>query len=73
MKSRNQQVDGLRGITVLMIVFYHLICRYSELYLDKSIYFLNQWGKFGVSIFLLISSYYSVSSRGNKYSILKKY
>lgn len=54
MKSRNQQVDGLRGITVLMIVFYHLICRYSELYLDKSIYFLNQWGKFGVSIFLLI-------------------
>lgn len=72
MKSRNQQVDGLRGITVLMIVFYHLICRYSELYLDKSIYFLNQWGKFGVSIFLLISSYYSVSSRGNKYSILKK-
>ena len=38
MKSRNQQVDGLRGITVLMIVFYHLICRYSELYLDKSIY-----------------------------------
>lgn len=72
MKSRNKQIDGLRGITVVMIVLYHLICRYSELYLDKSIFFLNQWGKIGVSIFLLISSYYSISSRWSKYSILKK-
>lgn len=72
MKSRNKQIDGLRGITVLMIVLYHLIFRYSELYLDKSIFFINQWGKIGVSIFLLISSYYSISSRQNKHSILKK-
>ena len=72
MKSRNKQIDGLRGITVLMIVLYHLICRYSELYLNKSIFFLNQWGKIGVSIFLLISSYYSIGPKWNKHSILKK-
>ena len=29
MKSRNQQVDGLRGITVLMIVFYQFLYFYS--------------------------------------------
>lgn len=62
--NQNSQIDGLKGISSLMIVTFHLICRYSQIYLQKDIPFINLWGSLGVCIFLLISVYYNLSGTG---------
>ncbi len=47
MKNRNKEIDFLRGIAILMVVFYHL----------KSVYFLNKVGWMGVDLFFVLSGY----------------
>lgn len=56
--ERNKQIDGLRGITILLIAIFHLFCRYREIYCGYTIWYLKWMGDFGNSIFLLISSYF---------------
>lgn len=57
-KSKNLQIEGLRGITILIIVIYHLFCRYLQIYHMSDVYVLHYWGSFGVIIFFLISTYF---------------
>lgn len=59
-KNKNLQMESLRGISIIIIVLYHVLYRYQQLYTSNnpSYLFINLWGDFGVSIFLLITGYY---------------
>ncbi len=60
-KKRNQQVDGLKGIAMLVVMAYHFFFRYAELYApghSLSIPLLGKWGVIGVTIFFVVSGYY---------------
>lgn len=57
-EQRNKQIEGLRGIALLLVVTYHLICRFGQLYLNKDYYILHYFGSAGTSFFLLITAYY---------------
>lgn len=56
--SRNKQIDGLKGILAVIIVVYHVVCRYQQIYLDSSIEFMERWGTLSVCSFFVISGYY---------------
>lgn len=56
--SRNVQIEGLRGASTLLIIIYHMFNRYQQIYLDKSISWMNHLGSFGVAIFFSISFYF---------------
>lgn len=56
--ARNRQIDGLRGIIVVLISVFHVFCRYQQIYESTSIPFVELWGDFGVIVFLLISAYF---------------
>lgn len=66
-KRRNTQVDGLRALAILMVVFFHLFVQYRNLY-DES--FTRVAGvnmsTVGTSIFLILSGYYIVNSNKEK-------
>ncbi len=61
-----QQVDGLRGLLALMIVFFHIFCRYDQLYCETTIPFMENWGTYGVSVFFVISGYFMLSTHDNE-------
>lgn len=63
---RNRQIDGLRGITIVLIVIFHIFCRYREIYCGYTIWYLKWMGDFGNIIFLLISSYFLIGMVGKK-------
>lgn len=69
--ERNKQIDGLRGITILLIAIFHLFCRYREIYCGYTIWYLKWMGDFGNSIFLLISSYFLIGIIGKKIHLKK--
>ena len=56
--GRNVQIEGLRGFALLLIIVYHLVCRFGQLYLAKDNLVLHYLGSSGTTIFLLITSYY---------------
>ncbi|RGW14007.1 acyltransferase [Ruminococcus sp. AF13-28] len=68
---RNKQIDGLRGVTIILIVLFHLFCRYREIYCGYTIWYLKWIGNFGNSIFLLISSYFLIGILGKKINVIK--
>lgn len=71
-KNRNLQIDGLRGIGCIIIVLFHCICRFSQLYLGKDIKLMNDWGDFGVILFLIITAFTLKAERKeNNFSALK--
>ncbi len=56
---RNKQIEGLRAMGVMMIVLFHYIYRFNELYGDASAFsVLSQWGTIGVGLFFMISGYF---------------
>jgi peptidoglycan/LPS O-acetylase OafA/YrhL len=63
--KKNDSIEGLRGLMILMIVSYHLIYRFNELYLNTAynIFGIGLWGKFGRIVFLVISSYFLYSEK----------
>lgn len=56
-KVKNIQIEGLRGICVLLVVLFHIYPRYYQLFFCSDIMWMNQWGTFGVYVFLLLSSF----------------
>ena len=66
MKYRNQEIDGLRAISVLSVLFYHV-----ELYLNKTSFFNG--GFIGVDIFFVISGYLISSIIINEFVETKKF
>lgn len=55
MIERNKQLDGLKGITAIIILVFHLFCRYLQIYENNNIEWMSNWGTFGVIVFILIS------------------
>ena len=54
-KRRNLQIDGIRGVAILLVVCFHLFCRYKQIYHNTTIPILEHLGSLGVTIFLMIS------------------
>jgi len=55
---RIKELDGLRGISILLVVFYHFFSRWPEIYPYKNQFadfFLFKYGSFGVELFFMIS------------------
>ena len=59
--ARNLQIEGLRGISILIIVIFHIFDRYQQLYLGREIKWMNYWGSLGVTSFFLISGLFAVN------------
>lgn len=68
---KNKQINSLKGILMLMIVFYHYTYRFQELYHIPTINFitLEFWGIIGVAGFFIISGYFIFPRDSNHYSI----
>lgn len=70
-KNRNLQIEGLRGLTILIVMIYHIFYRYFQLYSDAKIDALQYWGSIGVMIFFMISAYYLGSEAENNFSLIQ--
>ena len=68
---KNRQIDSLKGILMLMIVFYHYTYRFQELYQIQTINFftLEFWGIIGVAGFFIISGYFISPKDTNNYNM----
>lgn len=60
-REKNFQIEGLRGVAIMLSVIYHLIDRFQQIYLNREIVIMNFWGSFGVTIFLIISGCFAVN------------
>ena len=61
MSGRNQQIEGIRGLSMLIVVTYHYVYIFQKHYaapITSNWLGIKFWGYFGVCIFLLISGYY---------------
>ncbi len=55
---KNRQIEGLRAIGVVMIVLFHYIYRFNELYVNTdNLILFSQWGTIGVGLFFILSGY----------------
>lgn len=71
---RNKQIEGLRAIGVIMIVLFHYIYRFNELYGDASaLSMLSQWGSIGVGLFFMMSGYFIFAGSHKAYETLFQY
>ena len=71
---RNKQIEGLRAIGVIMIVLFHYIYRFNELYGDASAFsVLSQWGSIGVGLFFMMSGYFIFGGSHKAYETLFQY
>lgn len=68
---KNRQIDSLKGILMLMIVFYHYTYRFQELYQIQTINFftLEFWGIIGVAGFFIISGYFIFPKDTDNYNV----
>lgn len=73
--KRNKQIDGLRGIACIIILIFHLFCRYLQIYEESNIEWMAQWGTFGVIVFIIISGYFlgleSIKEESSKFELIK--
>lgn len=60
-KKKNTQIEGLRGVAILIIVVFHIFDRFQQIYFERSIVWMNNFGTFGTTIFLLISAFLLMS------------
>lgn len=75
--SRIKELDSLRGIAVLMVVFYHYTSRFSKKYSYSFVNdFINfEYGRLGVELFFMISGfviYMSIKNINTPVEFLKK-
>ena len=59
-KKRNSQIEGLRGLAIMIVVAYHFFCRYLQLFCDSDIKWMHFWGTLGVGFFITISGYFLI-------------
>lgn len=73
--KRNQQIEGLRGAAILLVVSFHLIFKFQQVYMDPSLKIpaVDQFGDIGVLIFLVISSYFVIDPAWENGFILRKF
>lgn len=71
--EKNNQIERIRGILILMIMFYHFTYRFNQLFDIKTIDFftLDYWGAIGVGCFFIISGYFLVSRNLENYNFKK--
>ncbi|MGB6036416.1 MAG: acyltransferase [Cryomorphaceae bacterium] len=58
MKRRIEELDGLRGIAAISVVFFHYFERYDQIYSHENLpteYF--SYGRYGVELFFIISGF----------------
>lgn len=56
--NKNLQIEGLRGVAILLVVIYHVFCRYRQIYLDDTIEWMEYFGASAVNLFFLMSGYF---------------
>lgn len=70
MKNRNIQIQGLRGFGCILIVLYHILYRFKEIYLVdygyKPLLMIKDWGTMGTLLFMVISIYYLVPNNDTR-------
>lgn len=67
--KKNMQIEGLRGLACLMIVFFHIFYQYKIFCLGQNgPWLLKHWGEFGVGIFIFISGYYLMDFEKDEFS-----
>ena len=70
MSKRNQNIEALRGIAILMVLIFHFCYRYFEIYGLEQLLWNNQYiyiivknfGTLGVGIFLVITGLYLINT-----------
>lgn len=64
-KEKNMYIQGLRGVGIALIVLFHFVYRFQEIYLNRSIKMLgiSNWGTIGVGLFFIISGYMMAPSK----------
>lgn len=57
--EKNLSIQGLRGIGIIVIMIFHFIYRFQELYCNTRVKFfgISHWGSIGVGLFFIISGY----------------
>lgn len=59
---KNTQIEGLRAISMCMVVSFHVFCRFLQLYCENDVGFMSWWGDFGAMCFLFISAFFLSNS-----------
>lgn len=67
MESRNNQIEGLRGLAMIIIVLYHTFLRFYQIYIGTELDFTKVIGRFGTCMFLIISCYFLVDFKRSNY------
>jgi len=58
MKQRYLELDAIRGIAALMVVFFHYTVRYGQIYgYSVKPFFTFELGKYGVQLFFIVSGF----------------
>lgn len=58
MNRKNLQIECLRGAAILIIVIFHVFCRFQQLYMDNDIPYIGWFGNFGATLFMLITAFF---------------
>ena len=58
-KNKNLQIEGLRAFAIISVVLFHVFCRYLQIYMNQSIWWMENLGSIAVNLFFLISGYFS--------------
>lgn len=72
---KNNKIEGLRGLLILWIVFYHYTFRYNGLY-EKCVNFpveFDNGGEVGVMMFFVISGYLAGNTILNERGVIKSF
>lgn len=74
-KSKNIQIEGLRGLACLMIVIFHTVYQFQIYVLGmQGPSLFAHWGEIGVGIFLFISGFFMVDfANKNNFSLIQFY
>ena len=77
MKERLENLDGLRGLSILAIVFFHVFYVYSLNYYYSQkytpLFYISSFGSLGVNLFFLISGFVIAKSLYNSNSVILFY